>query len=399
MWAGSENISNLAIDFTTRCNLRCEYCYLYSKQDVPQQDMTVEELVAVVEKTLRIFPRIQMIELWGGEPTFDPERLFKFVQAIRAKGIDTWIPSTNGTLIHKQENYEAWRYCNQKFNSQISFDGNKKYHDKYRCNTYDRVVSNIEFCLKQDIPIALRTTYPSEIFLDGVKENMVEFPALYKRMEKIPGIQKRLLDHTFAVMEYKDRKLLMLYQEIDTIHTRQEVLDIAEDYRASYEKIEEYMDSFLNDDVIFMPPYISDTVQSLVSNKKYKEPKNCGSFMSQVYLHSPTGDVYPCLSQDVKQYKRIAYLMNVHTGEINWPAVNTIRAFMYRRNRACIGCFIQESCFGGCYHTIPETNNTFNNYWNTYNITKCTFAHRIFDIVVRTSRRLLDRIDKDSKEN
>jgi radical SAM protein with 4Fe4S-binding SPASM domain len=396
MWQGSNQITNLAIDFTSRCNLHCSYCYLYSKQNTPQKELPLEELISVVEKTLDIFRSVSFIELWGGEPTIDPERLLEFVKFARGRGIQTWIPSTNSTLLDKPEHYNAWRFCNSTpgMNSQFSLDGNKKYHDLYRSNSYDHVVNNLRICLERGVPVSLRTTYPNEIFLEAIKENMVSFPTLYKQFLENPRIEERLTNHTFAVMDYNGRKFLRIYQEIDTIYCRKDIIELSENYRSAFEYMDKYIDNFLDDEVIFLPPYLGDTFESLISKKEYKEPKSCGSMLSQVYLHSPTGDVYPCLSQDVKQYKDIARLMNVHTKEIDWGHVNTIRAFMFRRNRQCIRCFIQESCFGPCYHTIPEQNQSFNKYWNTYNITKCTFAHRIFDIVVRTSKKILKYIDE-----
>jgi radical SAM protein with 4Fe4S-binding SPASM domain len=394
MWYGSENITNLAIDFTTRCNLRCDYCYLFTKQDADRRELSVDELLSVVDKTLLLFPRIKMMELWGGEPTFDAARLREFVQGVRARGIDTWVPSTNGTLIGDRETYEAWRNCNQTFNSQVSFDGNKKYHDKFRCNTYDKVVANMRKALFMGCKISIRTTYPFTNFIDGVKENMIEFPKLYKEFSSDPNINPSLVEHLFAIMEYNGRKLMMIYQEVDTIFKHDEIMFRAAQYRDAYDVFAELLEMRKHDDVIFLPPYINDTVNELLSPKKFIEPKNCGSFISQVYLHTPTGDVYPCLSQDVNVYKSIARLVNVYTQEINWPAVNTIRSFMLRRNRNCMTCFMQASCFGGCYHCSPETENSFNQYWNTANITKCIFAHHIFDKVIEISKRLVDHLNK-----
>ena len=183
---------------------------------------------------------------------------------------------------------------------------------------------------------------------------MIEFPKLYKEFISDPSLDPRLVDHFFAVLPYRDIKLMMIYQEVDTIFQHDEIMAHAVQYRSAYDTFAELIEMRKYDDVIFLPPYINDTVQELINPKKYVEPKNCGSFLSQIFLHTPTGDVYPCLSQDVSVYKNIGRLVNVHTKEINWPAVNSIRAFMLRRNRDCMTCFMQPSCFGGCYHTAVE---------------------------------------------
>ena len=395
MWKGSDLVTNLALDFTTQCNLRCNYCYLYSKQDIEADELSVESLIEVTKKAFKYFPNIEKIELWGGEPTLNPKRITSFVNEMTSLGKSVWAPSTNGTLLGVQKNYNAWKLVNDK-GCQVSFDGNKQYHDKYRCNTHDLVVKNLKRCVNFDDNVSLRTTYRFDDFYDAIITNMVEFPRLYKEFLNDCSNHKRV-DKLFAIRPYKNRKLMMIYQEVDSIYTKDEILQKAPLYRQYYELLDSVIDNYLDNDVIFMPPYIGDTVEALLSDKDFIEPKNCGSFVSQLYLHAPSGDIYPCLSEDVEQYKDIGCLMNVHTGDINWSAVNTVRSFMFRRNRKCYTCFLQSSCFGGCYHQAPSAKNKFNSYWNISNISKCVFSHSIFDVVVNTSQRIIDYIDKTSK--
>jgi radical SAM protein with 4Fe4S-binding SPASM domain len=169
-------------------------------------------------------------------------------------------------------------------------------------------------------------------------------------------------------------------------------------YRDYYEQLDKIIEKYLNEDVIFLPPYIGDTVQALISTDDSLTTKNCGSFFSQVFLHPISGDIYPCLSQDTTQYRDIARLMNINNMEINWPVINTIRSFMMRRNRKCFKCKLQSSCFGGCYHSSVESNtkSAFNSYWNISNITKCIFSYNIYDVVLKTSQKIIDHINKTS---
>ena len=65
MWYGASMVSNLAVLFTNRCNLHCEYCYLYSKQDMPQDEISTEELIETVGKTLETIPQYQYSRILG----------------------------------------------------------------------------------------------------------------------------------------------------------------------------------------------------------------------------------------------------------------------------------------------------------------------------------------------
>ena len=392
MWKGSDLIKNLAVEFTTKCNLSCKYCYLFSKQDASKEEISVNQLIDVVTQTLRLFPGIDTIELWGGESTYDPERLFLFCQEMYRLGKKTWIPSTNGTLIDDYQHYEAWRYCNQKDASQISFDGNPRFHNAYRSHSFERVLNNMKLAISQKVPISLRTTYPFDEFVEAVVENFEWFPKIYQEFSDDPRLPQSIVDRTFSILSYKNKKFMMIYQEIDTIFPIEEVNERSRIYRGYYQQLKNLVLDQAHKDVIFLPPYFNDTVASLIWDKPI-EPKNCGSFLSQIYLHAPTGDIYPCLSQDVNSYQDIARLANVYSGEVNWPVVNTVRSFMIRRNKMCMRCFMQPACFGACYHITPSSKNTFNSYWNTENITKCRFAHSIFDIVAETSQKLISIIE------
>jgi radical SAM protein with 4Fe4S-binding SPASM domain len=392
VWKGNDLITSLAIDFTTKCNLSCDYCYLYSKQSAYKEEVSVEQLIETLKKTIDWFPNISMIELWGGESTYDPKRLQTFCEAMYKLGVITWIPSTNGTLLHKPENYNAWRFCNQYRASQFSFDGNPKYHNKHRNNSYDQVVNNLELVIKDRVPVSLRTTYSFEDFLDSIKENFVWFPKLYKTLFADSKLDQTIVDNTFCIRQYKNKKIMMLYQEIDTIFPIKETPQKLLTYRNYYKELKNLVLEYSEDEVIFLPPYINDTVNALLDTESIKT-RNCASFIGQIYLHTPTGDIYPCLSQDVNSYQEIAKLGNVNSGELNWPVINTVRSFMVRRNKACNDCLIKTACFGGCYHTLPSEINSFNTYWNTNNITKCKFAHQIFDLVLETSQELINKID------
>jgi radical SAM protein with 4Fe4S-binding SPASM domain len=392
MWETSSGVTNLAISFTNRCNLHCSYCYFYSKQEVEQNELSLSDLIEVVDKALGYFCGVHTVELWGGEPMIDPERLNGFASAMKQRGIQVVVPSINGTLLGSKEHYEAWKPISLARGSQISFDGNKKFHDKHRCGTYDTVVENLRLSILRQDNLSIRTTYSFDDFFDSVKENLEAYPTLYKKF-LAEGLSPKEVNRVFSMFEYGGKKFLAVFQEIDSIFSETDLLEKAAKYRESYVAFSQLLPNLLENDVLFLPPYVTDMVGSMIQKNPYFGTKHCGSFFTQLFLHTASGGIYSCLSQDAKDYEQIACLANVNTGKVNWPTLNAVRSFTYRRNRECYQCLFQDACFGGCYHMIPSGgSNKFNSYWNTARISKCVLAHSIFDVVVDMATKILDRL-------
>jgi len=74
---------------TTRCNMYCAHC-CFSCGDFPGEDIKLE----TVKKTLRLFPKGEMFDLGGGEPTLHPE-LFEIIKMVKNEGQKVRV-TTNG---------------------------------------------------------------------------------------------------------------------------------------------------------------------------------------------------------------------------------------------------------------------------------------------------------------
>jgi uncharacterized protein len=146
--------SELIVEVTQQCNMRCEYCVYgehYShKRSHGQSRMPVETAERAIEELIEhSFPPKGTIALWGGEPllAFDVMKhsitYSKRVAAAHGKEIQ-WIVTTNGTLLTDDK---VDFLCAHDVAIYISLDGPKEVHDRYRryangSGTYDDVIKN-----------------------------------------------------------------------------------------------------------------------------------------------------------------------------------------------------------------------------------------------------------------
>lgn len=158
----STHTIGLTILPTIDCNLRCPYCFEESKPHGLMSKKTADKLVEFIES----HKCSQSISLswFGGEPLLGRdiiEYLLPKIYSISNLSIKSHSMITNGTLLNEQvskifENYPL-------DSVQITFDGDKKIHNKRRfynngLGTYDDIIKNIEkFAIRfPDTNIALR---------------------------------------------------------------------------------------------------------------------------------------------------------------------------------------------------------------------------------------------------
>ena len=120
-----KNLNSFDFEITTRCNLKCKYCYLGSMTDVPRVDMSDE----VVEDSLSLVERIVAAKggrqftlyFYGGEPFAAFERMKSIVERARARNVNCRFGIvTNGCTATA----EQVRWCKQNgVTAQRSIDG------------------------------------------------------------------------------------------------------------------------------------------------------------------------------------------------------------------------------------------------------------------------------------
>ena len=182
----SDKSYRLAINPTLNCNFACWYCYeTHTTKRMSKQvmDATLKYIVNLITKV-----KVNHLNLdwFGGEPLLCYKTVMKPLASAAKDLCDKYNISfqsditTNGYLI-TPEMIPFFKKINmQAF--QIPLDGEKKQHDKIRCNkngspSYDRIVKNICLLANELSPkhLSVRINYTQESF-NGIFKIIDSFP-------------------------------------------------------------------------------------------------------------------------------------------------------------------------------------------------------------------------------
>jgi SynChlorMet cassette radical SAM/SPASM protein ScmE len=143
------------VEITSRCNLRCRYCYFFDNPEVTYRELTTEEWLQFFDELGQC--GVMDVCLVGGEP-FIREDLPQLIQGIVKNRMRFSILS-NGSLI--DDTIAAFiaetKRCNYV---QVSVDGSSaEVHDSCRGNgSFDKAIRGIKTLQKQTVPVTVRVT-------------------------------------------------------------------------------------------------------------------------------------------------------------------------------------------------------------------------------------------------
>lgn len=140
---------NIMIMSSTACNFNCSYCY---EEFIPKQiDYVFEKAFIEFLNKNTVKYKSVFIEWFGGEPLLAKERVISISKKAKKICIDKKKPficsiTTNGYYLDYATFYKLLEGNIIYF--QVTIDGNKKWHDKYRPlkngrGTYDVVFNNL----------------------------------------------------------------------------------------------------------------------------------------------------------------------------------------------------------------------------------------------------------------
>ncbi len=143
------------LEITSRCNLRCRYCYFFDNPEVNYQELPTEEWLQFFNELGQC--GVMDVCLAGGEP-FIREDLPQLIEAI-VKNRMRFSMLSNGTLIN-DDIAEFIKKTNRCDSVQVSIDGScAEVHETGRGKgSFAKAVSGIKILQKHKITVAVRVT-------------------------------------------------------------------------------------------------------------------------------------------------------------------------------------------------------------------------------------------------
>lgn len=323
---------NFNIILTSKCNLKCKYCY--EGHEKSHKDMSIDiasKVVDFIVKTLfdrNETDRNHKVIFHGGEPFLNYE-LMKFIKYKLDEEINdlyriSYMATTNGTILN-DEMIEFIKK-NNIFLS-ISIDGTKKMHDKNRIyqdgtGSYTVMVKNLDKLKKQGLLGRARMTYNSSS-VSSLHDGIVNISRL--------GFDLCVPAADFYDTGWNDEKINILEKEIDKIINDENLKDI--------------------------------NISMINKHFLCKEKNDCFGGITSITI-SEDGDFYPCL-YTLGEKKFI--IGNIMDDEMINNKIKKIFEEIVLENNDCNSCNAQQYCFGnqckllnymvtGKYNTPPSIN-------------------------------------------
>lgn len=167
-------ILKLVLVLTSKCNLKCKYCYahygMYDFKD--DSDMSEETLINGLDYLMKNFKGISKIQFFGGEPTLREDLIISTVKYFdeTKKSKPKFGMITNGICM--SENLIDLM-SNNNFNVTISLDGPCDINDLLRVNhnnkgSFRDITLTYQRLNQREIPVSIETTYTAEHILNGI---------------------------------------------------------------------------------------------------------------------------------------------------------------------------------------------------------------------------------------
>ncbi len=156
---------------TRNCNLECPACFI--KAEKGGQHIPTEAIMEIA--TFMGQNGLMEVRLTGGEPTTHPD-FFDILHKFQEEGVYVSV-ATNGVLNQKMldalcEEQNLWVIC--------SVDGNRETHNRYRPNTFDKIVRNLKYLKNKNPATRLRLT---TVLTKENKDQMYELGQISKSVD------------------------------------------------------------------------------------------------------------------------------------------------------------------------------------------------------------------------
>lgn len=343
--ANSKLQKSFSFFITYNCNFRCPYCFENTISNCgknwPQYVFDKNMVNKAFEAMFKIEPCQELhnknILLYGGEPFLKENK--DIVKYIIEKGKSLGYKFKAITNGYDIDSFEDILSSDTIYHLQITLDGDKEHHDNRRKHylynkSFDKIISNIGFLLKKNIPISVRINIDNNNFKD---------------LDTLISLFKEL--------KYTDSKYFKYYTSV----LREYESSINQDIK--YLSMTDFADKHLNkygDNVISQDFGIYKKFCNYFKYKKKCELSSAScSAQYGSYMFDPKGDIYTCLETVGKEEHIIGHY---NKEEIEWTKSRDIWFSRHTGNTPkCNKCKFSLLCGGSCLAITPFDGTKFGN--------------------------------------
>lgn len=328
----SKEVINLVMNISQDCNLRCKYCFASTGHYKGKRTLMSQE---IADKTLRWFfnqakqSKVLNLHLFGGEPLMNIPLVEYIVEKCKkleeefSKKIFINI-CTNGTILNEKL---LKLIKDNEIGMQISIDGPKAVHDKYRpmangASSYDKLTENVSILFKEldkNTIIPRGTISNADVDVNDIVRHIIEemgFNAFFF----IPAMGSD--EHS-----YNKSDLPKYFYDYDNL-------------------VETFLDKLRNKEEYNIYPFVTE-VDAI--GKGIRRIYGCGAGIGFASVDIK-GNIYPCM----RFTNNNDYLLgNVDEG-FNENRKKLFERTIYKRKK-CRECWARYFCGGACI-AIPVEN-------------------------------------------
>ena len=340
---------HLTLHLTSRCNLRCRYCYARRGDD----DMSFETAIAAIERCAE-GPNCGII-FFGGEPLLCQPRIWALMQwgETRHPGWFHYKVTTNGTLLDEAFMAEADR---RGLHVALSHDGVREAHDAFRVDidgkgTFDVTHSALALLLRQR---------PYSPVMMTVNPETVE-----RFSESVQWLQAQGVQYLIASLNYAghwtDGAMRML---------RKQYLTLASWHEENYRRERKF--------------YFSPFDKRIATHIFPERGNSCRLGKRQISV-APDGRLYPC----VQFVGRDEFCIGTAAEGIDEAKRESVFQCNEQDKPSCQGCALERRCHNKCGCLNIQTTGRL----DSVPAVLCENERMVFPIVDQMAERLFKSRD------
>lgn len=318
-------LSNITVNLTNRCNLRCTHCYNHARTE---HEVPVSTLLRALSATRVKLSRSSNLIVLGGEPMSRFEDLLALIDGARHIFGPPIVLSTNGTLVTAQR---ARMLARRAVDVQVSVDGAcAAEHDAVRGDgTFERALRGIRRLVDAGVPTTMSMVYSS---------STIQSFESYLDLARSMGVQHARFIPLRAIGRGSELRSILP----DPLLALEHLLDVLE------RRVD--LRGLLGRD------YFSTLVQQCA---RTATRTSCGIGERVLFIDSD-GTVYPCPNH-VRPAMRVG---SIHTDDLGAlldqsPVLQSIRRrYSVERYDACARCPVRRWCAGDCRGEVWALSGT-----------------------------------------